>query len=200
MTKGKGGKFKVTKAEPKSRASKTKKAKEVSESAESSDDQVSSSEDFVDQDSDDDDQGSDEDEESDVDSDDLDDVRPTKKAVKKRKSVSQSGSSPAKKSKTKDDRNLRQVEQAPKVPAPKTDPETSIILPTTMKFLSDLKENNDRDWFHQHDARYRHALANWTSFIKALVPVASEADWTLPELPPKDLLHRIYRDVRLCIA
>lgn len=46
------------------------------------------------------------------------------------------------------------------------------------------------------DARYRHAFLNFKTLVTAWVPVASEADWTLPHLPAKDLMHRIYRDVR----
>lgn len=46
------------------------------------------------------------------------------------------------------------------------------------------------------DALYRHALLNYNTFLKALVPVVSELDWQVPELPIKDLTHRIYRDVR----
>lgn len=46
------------------------------------------------------------------------------------------------------------------------------------------------------DARYRHALQNWTSFVQAWVPLATEADWSLPHLPAKELMQRIYRDVR----
>lgn len=50
------------------------------------------------------------------------------------------------------------------------------------------------DRFTNSDAPYRHALLNWNTFINALVPLASEADWTLPQLPSKDLVHRIYRE------
>lgn len=74
---------------------------------------------------------------------------------------------------------------------------TSVILPTTMEFLSDLRANNDREWFEENKAgRYTHALANFKAFMTAWVPRASEVDWQLPHLPTKDLVHRIYRDVR----
>lgn len=42
----------------------------------------------------------------------------------------------------------------------------------------------------------RHALLNFNTFIKAWIPLASEADWQLPHLPAKDVVHWIYRDVR----
>lgn len=69
-------------------------------------------------------------------------------------------------------------------------------MPETLDFLARLAKHNDRDWFQTHDALYRHALLNFQTFLTAWVPVASEADWSLPHLPVKDLVHRIYRDVR----
>ena len=45
-------------------------------------------------------------------------------------------------------------------------------------------------------ATRRHALLNFNTFIKAWIPLASEADWQLPHLPAKDVVHWIYRDVR----
>ncbi|POY71795.1 hypothetical protein BMF94_5156 [Rhodotorula taiwanensis] len=40
-----------------------------------------------------------------------------------------------------------------------------------------------------------HALLNFNTFIKAWIPLATEADWQLPHLPAKDVVHWIYRDV-----
>ncbi|GAA5848710.1 hypothetical protein JCM3766R1_006419 [Sporobolomyces carnicolor] len=94
-------------------------------------------------------------------------------------------------------KNTRVVKSIRKIPAPKSNPNTSVILPTTMEFLSDLRANNDREWFEENKAgRYTHALANFKAFMTAWVPRASEVDWQLPHLPTKDLVHRIYRDVR----
>lgn len=53
-----------------------------------------------------------------------------------------------------------------------------------------------QEWFEENKARYTHALTNFKAFIAAWVPKASQADWQLPELPTKDLIQRIYRDVR----
>ncbi|GAA5989705.1 hypothetical protein JCM10908_000600 [Rhodotorula pacifica] len=91
-------------------------------------------------------------------------------------------------------RVVRDVQK--KLPAPKENAETPIILPTTLDFLARLVKNNDREWFKARDAEYRHALLNFNTFIKAWIPLASEADWQLPHLPAKDVVHWIYRDVR----
>ncbi|GEM07416.1 hypothetical protein Rt10032_c03g1433 [Rhodotorula toruloides] len=92
--------------------------------------------------------------------------------------------------------NRRVVRTVKKVAGPDTKAETHVVLPTTLDFLADLAKRNDREWFQQNDARYRHAWLNFKTLITAWVPIASEADWTLPHLPAKDLMHRIYRDVR----
>uniref|UniRef100_A0A0K3C8E5 TIGR02453 family protein n=1 Tax=Rhodotorula toruloides TaxID=5286 RepID=A0A0K3C8E5_RHOTO len=92
--------------------------------------------------------------------------------------------------------NRRVVRTVKKVAGPDTKADTHVVLPTTLEFLADLAKHNDREWFQQNDARYRHAFLNFKTLVTAWVPVASEADWTLPHLPAKDLMHRIYRDVR----
>ncbi|KAG0151016.1 hypothetical protein CROQUDRAFT_651531 [Cronartium quercuum f. sp. fusiforme G11] len=73
-----------------------------------------------------------------------------------------------------------------------------IIAPSTMNFLKELAipENNDRDWLAANDKNYRISLKNWNSFVEYLSPKMIQLDWTLPVLPAKDLVHRIYRDVR----
>ena len=70
------------------------------------------------------------------------------------------------------------------------------IHPNTMAFLSDLKKNNDRQWLKMHDPDYRQSWNDWQSFVATLSEKIAEVDETVPELPPKDLVFRIYRDVR----
>ena len=65
-----------------------------------------------------------------------------------------------------------------------------------MEFLKDLKKNNDRQWLKMHDPDYRQSWKDWESFVETLSEKISEVDETVPELPPKDLVFRIYRDVR----
>ncbi|KAF2421242.1 hypothetical protein EJ08DRAFT_641439 [Tothia fuscella] len=70
------------------------------------------------------------------------------------------------------------------------------IHPNTMHFLEDLAANNDRQWLKMHDPDYRNAQKDWTSFLENLTEKVIEADETIPELPVKDIVFRIYRDVR----
>ncbi|KAE8557324.1 hypothetical protein EYB25_002031 [Talaromyces marneffei] len=70
------------------------------------------------------------------------------------------------------------------------------IHPNTMLFLKDLKENNERQWLKAHDADYRASKKDWDTFVETLTEKIIEKDETIPELPAKDLVFRIHRDVR----
>lgn len=47
-----------------------------------------------------------------------------------------------------------------------------------------------------HDPDYRAAQKDWASFVESLTQKIIEVDETVPELPVKDIVFRIYRDVR----
>ncbi|CAK7265348.1 hypothetical protein SEPCBS119000_001466 [Sporothrix epigloea] len=71
------------------------------------------------------------------------------------------------------------------------------VHPVSMAFLKDLKANNRREWLKDNDAEFRRAQQDWLTYVETLsTRLAAEADDTLPELPAKDLIFRIYRDVR----
>ncbi|KAJ1024764.1 hypothetical protein NDA16_002804 [Ustilago loliicola] len=71
------------------------------------------------------------------------------------------------------------------------------LSPNVLKFLVDLQANNERDWFARHDAVYRYCWKNFTEFTEAVLnDIMEKVDDTVPWLPTKDLVYRIYRDVR----
>jgi len=72
------------------------------------------------------------------------------------------------------------------------------ISRNTLNFLSDLMDPkcNDREWFRLHEPVFRLAEKEWINFIEELVPKVAEMDDEVAPLPPKDVIHRIYRDVR----
>ncbi|KAL2042678.1 hypothetical protein N7G274_004437 [Stereocaulon virgatum] len=80
--------------------------------------------------------------------------------------------------------------------AGKTPYEDNTIHPNTFLFLADLKANNDREWLKMHDADYRQSKKDFDTFVESLTEKIIEKDETIPELPPKDLTFRIYRDIR----
>jgi uncharacterized protein (DUF2461 family) len=47
-----------------------------------------------------------------------------------------------------------------------------------------------------NDPDYRTSWNDWSSFVESLTEKIAEKDETIPELPPKDLVFRIYRDIR----
>ncbi|QDS70534.1 hypothetical protein FKW77_010339 [Venturia effusa] len=70
------------------------------------------------------------------------------------------------------------------------------IHPNTLLFLEDLAANNDRGWLKMHDPDYRTSQKDFNSFLEVLTQKVVEADDTVPELPVKDIIMRIYRDIR----
>ncbi|RAL11000.1 DUF2461 domain-containing protein [Aspergillus homomorphus CBS 101889] len=74
--------------------------------------------------------------------------------------------------------------------------EDNVLHPNTMLFLQDLAENNDRQWLKAHDADYRMAKKDWETFVETLTEQIIDQDGTIPELPVKDLVFRIHRDIR----
>ncbi|TDZ51663.1 hypothetical protein CTRI78_v007485 [Colletotrichum trifolii] len=66
----------------------------------------------------------------------------------------------------------------------------------TLLFLKDLKKNNQRSWLKGHDKEYRRALKDWNTFVETITEKIAEVDFTIPELPAKDLVFRIHRDIR----
>ena len=89
------------------------------------------------------------------------------------------------------------VIKLPKARQPgKTPYKHDTIHPNTMLFLKDLKQNNDREWLKLHDADFQQSKKDFNSFVESLTEKIIEQDDTIPELPPKDLVFRIHRDVR----
>lgn len=70
------------------------------------------------------------------------------------------------------------------------------INKSTMKFLKDLKANNDRDWFNNNKDKYEAAKADFEDFITDLIKKIAKFDPPIAELDAKKATFRIYRDVR----
>lgn len=47
-----------------------------------------------------------------------------------------------------------------------------------------------------NDGEFRRAFKDWQTFVDQASQTVSEADETVPELPSKDIVFRIYRDTR----
>ncbi|KAI0634383.1 hypothetical protein C8Q77DRAFT_1111531 [Trametes polyzona] len=74
------------------------------------------------------------------------------------------------------------------------------ISQNTLDFFTDLKkpECNDREWLSHPGTEpvYRLAESEWKAFVEHFTDNLVEVDPQIPHLPPKDVIHRIYRDIR----
>ncbi|KAF8179846.1 hypothetical protein BJ912DRAFT_1023821 [Pholiota molesta] len=65
------------------------------------------------------------------------------------------------------------------------------ISQNTLNFLISYKTP-----FKLHEPVYRVAEKEWKDFVEAFTDLLVDVDPQIPPLPPKDVIHRIYRDVR----
>lgn len=71
-----------------------------------------------------------------------------------------------------------------------------MLQPSTLKFLKDLKKNNNKPWFDANRKRYEEAKGDFENFIQSVIDRFGKKDKTLSALKAKDCLFRINRDVR----
>ncbi len=69
--------------------------------------------------------------------------------------------------------------------------QTTHISPSTLQFLRDLSENNNREWFKENKKRFEAAKANMKAFAEILLHEMQKHDKI-----ESTKLYRIYRDVR----
>ena len=69
-------------------------------------------------------------------------------------------------------------------------------LPTTLQFLEDLSQHNDKGWFADHKTQYDAARGDFEAFVEELRIALSPFIPQLAEQRARDLMFRIYRDVR----
>ncbi|MDR1054578.1 MAG: DUF2461 domain-containing protein [Prevotellaceae bacterium] len=67
---------------------------------------------------------------------------------------------------------------------------------TTLEFLKDLKENNNREWFAVNKQRYEKGRADVEALVSGLFEAINEFDSEIGYPDPKKCLFRIYRDTR----
>lgn len=67
---------------------------------------------------------------------------------------------------------------------------------TTLNFLADLTRNNNREWFNENKKRYEAARKDYTVFLDEMLDEMAAFEPVAIDQKAKDLLFRIYRDVR----
>ena len=71
-----------------------------------------------------------------------------------------------------------------------------MLQPQTLKFLSQLKKNNNKIWFDAHRSQYEAARIDFSNFIQSAIDALQKTDVSIAGLTSKDCLFRINRDVR----
>ena len=70
--------------------------------------------------------------------------------------------------------------------------ETSLIL----DYLSELSQNNNREWYHAHKEEYKAANAAFECLVQELILKIGEFDSSVLGHAPKDLTFKLVRDTR----
>lgn len=71
----------------------------------------------------------------------------------------------------------------------------SLDLQPVLQFLSQLKSNNNKQWFDANKAQYENAMAQFETLVAELIMGLGKVV-DLDGVTPKDCIMRIYRDVR----
>lgn len=71
-----------------------------------------------------------------------------------------------------------------------------MLQPSTLKFLVQLKKNNNKAWFETNRKMYEAAKADFENFVGAVLAKLSERNPAYQNFKPKDCTFRINRDVR----
>lgn len=70
--------------------------------------------------------------------------------------------------------------------------DTKLIL----KYLTDLSEHNNREWYHAHKAENKEANAQFEELIQTLILRIGEFDSSILHNQPKELTFKLVRDTR----
>ncbi|MGZ5192837.1 MAG: DUF2461 family protein, partial [Kaistella sp.] len=73
---------------------------------------------------------------------------------------------------------------------------SAAVKNSTLLFLKDLQQNNNREWFAENKDRYIAANSNVADFVEHLIDEIGKFDEDILKTDAKKALFRIYRDVR----
>ena len=71
-----------------------------------------------------------------------------------------------------------------------------MLQKSTLQFLKNLKNNNDRTWFEEHRNEFEKAKMDFEEFVTKVISDLSKVNPPIGKLLTKDCIFRIYRDVR----
>lgn len=65
-----------------------------------------------------------------------------------------------------------------------------------LSYLSDLENNNNRDWYHEHKKENKEVFADFENLIQQLILEIGKQDASILHNNPKDLTFKMVRDTR----
>lgn len=71
-----------------------------------------------------------------------------------------------------------------------------MLEPQTLRFLSQLKKNNNKPWFDANRKLYEAARIDFQNFIQLVIDDLQRKDLTIAGLSARDCMFRINRDIR----
>jgi uncharacterized protein (TIGR02453 family) len=71
-----------------------------------------------------------------------------------------------------------------------------MLQSSTLKFLKDLKKNNNKPWFDAHRKEYEAVKGDFAFFVQSVIDKYGRKDESIAHLKVKDCMFRINRDVR----
>ena len=69
-------------------------------------------------------------------------------------------------------------------------------MKTILNFLTELKANNNRDWFNENRNQYVKAKSDFEDLINRIIPAIHHFDPDIGSISAKQCVFRIFRDVR----
>lgn len=63
-----------------------------------------------------------------------------------------------------------------------------MLQPSTIKFLKDLKKNNNKPWFDKNRKEYEKAKADFSQFIQQVIDQLAKKDPSVKSLVAKDCM------------
>lgn len=71
-----------------------------------------------------------------------------------------------------------------------------MLQQSTLKFIKDLKKNNNKPWFDANRKKYEEAKGDFLGFVESLIAAISKFDPAVSSLKAKECIFRINRDIR----
>ena len=71
-----------------------------------------------------------------------------------------------------------------------------MLQASTLRFLKNLKKNNNKPWFDTNRKLYEAAKVDFAGFIQSVINKQGQKDATIKDLIAKDSMFRINRDIR----